>query len=169
MFFYAQAGAEATEAEEMAKEQGLGSGANDLQALIQKRQQSREQQANSFFADLEAKYAQPKKSKSKKGKKWRILVCLFRGNSKKIKVQKGKKYEEHFFFTDLEAKYEQPKIKAKSPKGRKTEDFSGKTLYCVGPSCTWFDGVVWNILIVLQREHLCWILSTSTFDKWRNW
>lgn len=60
---------EAAEAEEMAREQGLGSGANDLEALIQKRQQSREQQVNSFFADLEAKYAQPKKAKSKKGKK----------------------------------------------------------------------------------------------------
>ena len=51
----------------MKEELGLGNGTS-LQALIQRNQQSRQQQANSFLADLEAKYAKP--SKGKKGKKW---------------------------------------------------------------------------------------------------
>ncbi|XP_045159631.2 dnaJ homolog subfamily C member 9-like isoform X2 [Mercenaria mercenaria] len=64
---------EAAEAEEMKEELGLKCD-DSLKALIQKRQQSREQEMNGFFDQLEAKYAQPKKSKTdskgkKKGKK----------------------------------------------------------------------------------------------------
>lgn len=55
----------------MKEELGLH-GDDSLKALIQSRQQSREQQMSGFFDQLEAKYAQPKKSKksdSKRGKK----------------------------------------------------------------------------------------------------
>ena len=63
------------EAEEMAQEFGLnGAGAeaegdDALKQLILGRQKSREQQMDSLFANLEAKYCQPKKSKGKKQKR----------------------------------------------------------------------------------------------------
>ena len=66
-----QAGREATEAEEHAKWLGLNMGEGSLQTLIQSKQQSRKQQMDSFFTDIEAKYAeldeaeQKRKSKSK--------------------------------------------------------------------------------------------------------
>ncbi|XP_052274401.1 dnaJ homolog subfamily C member 9-like isoform X1 [Dreissena polymorpha] len=65
---------EAAEAEEMKAELGLWEDTS-LQAIIQSRQQSRQQHMASFFDDLEAKYAKPKKTKAadatgkKKGKK----------------------------------------------------------------------------------------------------
>ncbi|XP_060068077.1 dnaJ homolog subfamily C member 9-like [Ylistrum balloti] len=60
-----KAQAEAKEAEEAKK--SLGIGANDsLQALILSKQKGRAAQADDFFANLEAKYAQPKKAKGKK-------------------------------------------------------------------------------------------------------
>ncbi len=62
-----QAAKEAKEAEELAKE--LAVDENDsLKSLILKKQQSREKEADNFFAHLEAKYAKPKKGKGKKGK-----------------------------------------------------------------------------------------------------
>ena len=64
---YFQAEEEAVEAEQMKTELGLGGEDDSLRALIQSRQQARGQQMDSFFANLEAKYAQPKK-KGKKGK-----------------------------------------------------------------------------------------------------
>ncbi|XP_064594491.1 dnaJ homolog subfamily C member 9-like [Liolophura sinensis] len=59
-----KAEAEALEAEEYAKELGLGE-ENSLQALILKNQKSREAQMSGFLANLEAKYAKPAKSKAK--------------------------------------------------------------------------------------------------------
>ncbi|XP_069120383.1 dnaJ homolog subfamily C member 9-like isoform X2 [Argopecten irradians] len=60
-----RAQAEEKEAEEAKK--SLGIGANDsLQALILSKQKGRAAQADDFFANLEAKYAQPKKAKGKK-------------------------------------------------------------------------------------------------------
>ena len=67
--------AEAKEVEVEAKKHGLNSenGESSLQAIIQKRQQSRQEQADSFLAQMEAKYAAMEdnsKSKSKgRGKK----------------------------------------------------------------------------------------------------
>lgn len=61
---FPQAEAEALEAEEYAKELGLGE-ENSLQALILKNQNSREAQMDGFLANLEAKYAKPAKSKAK--------------------------------------------------------------------------------------------------------
>ncbi|XP_070536850.1 dnaJ homolog subfamily C member 9-like [Ptychodera flava] len=63
-----QADKEAMEAEEMQKELGIGDvGDQDaLTALIKKKQQSRQAEADSFFASLEAKYAQPSKAKKSK-------------------------------------------------------------------------------------------------------
>ncbi|XP_071789160.1 dnaJ homolog subfamily C member 9-like [Asterias amurensis] len=60
---------EAAEAEHLAKEMGLGqeNGDDALSALIKQRQQSRDQQMDSFMAGLEAKYCKPK-SKGKKSK-----------------------------------------------------------------------------------------------------
>ena len=63
-----QAAKEAVEAAEARKELAMDDTEDSLKALIAKRQSSREQQADSFFARLEAKYAQPQKKKSKKGK-----------------------------------------------------------------------------------------------------
>lgn len=66
-----KAAQEAEEAEEMKKELGIDAD-DSLKALIQSRQQSREQQMDGFFEQLEAKYAKPAKSKkteSAKGKK----------------------------------------------------------------------------------------------------
>ncbi|XP_063291090.1 dnaJ homolog subfamily C member 9 [Pelobates fuscus] len=57
---------EAKEAEQMAKELNLGEGTDDLKALIQKRQKEREKEADSFFAQMEAKYCN---NASKGGKK----------------------------------------------------------------------------------------------------
>lgn len=62
-----KAAQEAAEAEELKEELGLKCD-DSLKALIQKRQQSREQEMNGFFDQLEAKYAQPKKSKTSQGK-----------------------------------------------------------------------------------------------------
>ncbi|KAG8551996.1 hypothetical protein GDO81_004371 [Engystomops pustulosus] len=66
---------EALEAEAMRKDIGLGSGEDDLKALIQKRQQDREKEVDSFMAQLEAKYCKntkkggQKSTAPKKGKK----------------------------------------------------------------------------------------------------
>ncbi|XP_071985734.1 dnaJ homolog subfamily C member 9 [Engystomops pustulosus] len=66
---------EALEAEAMRKDIGLGSGEDDLKALIQKRQQDREKEVDSFMAQLEAKYCKntkkggQKPTAPKKGKK----------------------------------------------------------------------------------------------------
>lgn len=76
-----QAAQEAEEANELAEELGLngrgtgrgvssaGDGDAALKALILGRQKSREQQMDGLFANLEAKYCQPKKGKSKKQKR----------------------------------------------------------------------------------------------------
>lgn len=61
-----QAAAEASEAEEEAKKLKLDESEDSLKALIQKRSASRAEQADSFFANLEAKYGQPQKGKKKK-------------------------------------------------------------------------------------------------------
>jgi hypothetical protein len=61
-----QAAAEATEAEEEAKKLKLDGTEDSLKALIQKRSSSRAEQADNFFANLEAKYGQPQKKKKKK-------------------------------------------------------------------------------------------------------
>lgn len=63
-----QAEQEEKEAEEMKKKLGC-EGDDSLTALIQKRQASRGQQADSFLAGLEAKYAKPAKDKGKKSKR----------------------------------------------------------------------------------------------------
>ena len=66
MFFsYKQHQAEAEEAELEAKKLGLN-GESSLQALIQKKQQSREAAAEDFFSQLEAKYSKPQKAGSKR-------------------------------------------------------------------------------------------------------
>ncbi|XP_077993800.1 dnaJ homolog subfamily C member 9-like [Glandiceps talaboti] len=59
---------EAAEAEELAQELGLGNpGSEDsLMAMIKHKQNSRQQQADDFFASLEAKYAKPTKAKKSK-------------------------------------------------------------------------------------------------------
>lgn len=57
---------EAVEAEAMKKEVGLGDGEDDLKALIQKRQQNREKEVDSFMAQLEAKYCNNSKKGGKK-------------------------------------------------------------------------------------------------------
>ncbi|XP_040292480.1 dnaJ homolog subfamily C member 9 [Bufo bufo] len=57
---------EAAEAEAMKKEIGLGDGEDDLKALIQKRQQDREKEVDSFMAELEAKYCNNTKKGGKK-------------------------------------------------------------------------------------------------------
>ncbi|XP_071941465.1 dnaJ homolog subfamily C member 9-like [Antedon mediterranea] len=62
--------AEEKEAESMKKELNLGDADDSLMAMIQKKQASRQQGADDFFAQLEAKYAKPKsKSGGKKKKK----------------------------------------------------------------------------------------------------
>lgn len=58
---------EAAEAEELAKELGIGK-KNDLASMIMKRQTDREAEMNNFFAGLEDKYCQSNKSNSKKRK-----------------------------------------------------------------------------------------------------
>ena len=58
-----QADKEAAEAEELKEELGLKID-DSLKAMIQQRQQSRESHMGAFFDQLEAKYAQPKKSKT---------------------------------------------------------------------------------------------------------
>ena len=51
----------------MREEMGLGKGMSDLKQIIEMKNKSRESQANDFFAQLEAKYAEkPKAKKSKK-------------------------------------------------------------------------------------------------------
>ncbi|XP_077115217.1 dnaJ homolog subfamily C member 9 [Ranitomeya variabilis] len=66
---------EAVEAEALKKEMGLGDGEDNLKALIQKRQQDKEKEFDSFTAQLEAKYCNntkkggKKPTTSKKGKK----------------------------------------------------------------------------------------------------
>nr|XP_022315746.1 dnaJ homolog subfamily C member 9-like [Crassostrea virginica] len=60
--------AEAEEAELEAKKLGLN-GESSLQALIQKKQQSREAAAEDFFSQLEAKYSKPQKAGSKRNAK----------------------------------------------------------------------------------------------------
>ncbi|KAL8608037.1 hypothetical protein ACOMHN_023853 [Nucella lapillus] len=57
---------EAKEAEEEAKKQKMDESDASLSAMILKRHQSRSAQADSFFANLEAKYCQPQKGKKKK-------------------------------------------------------------------------------------------------------
>lgn len=52
----------------MKKELGLDDGMDSLKAMIAKKHSSREAQMDGFFSHLEAKYAQPQKKKSKKGK-----------------------------------------------------------------------------------------------------
>eukprot|EP00057_Strongylocentrotus_purpuratus_P029328 XP_011683802.1 PREDICTED: LOW QUALITY PROTEIN: dnaJ homolog subfamily C member 9 [Strongylocentrotus purpuratus] len=72
-----RAAQEAEEANELAEELGLngrgasstGDGDDALKALILGRQKSREQQMDGLFANLEAKYCQPKKGKGKKQKR----------------------------------------------------------------------------------------------------
>ena len=61
-----KAKAQATEAEELAKELGLGNGANSLANAIAKRQAAREQESDAFFEHLAAKYAKPAAAKKKK-------------------------------------------------------------------------------------------------------
>ncbi|XP_061183153.1 dnaJ homolog subfamily C member 9-like [Saccostrea echinata] len=56
--------AEAAEAEIEAKKIGLDND-KSLKALIQKKQQTREQAADDFFSQLEAKYTKPKKNNTK--------------------------------------------------------------------------------------------------------
>ncbi len=64
-----QAG-EAAEADEAAKELGLGSGEDALAQMIMKRQKTREAEQDSFFAHLEQKYGGGGNGKKKtKGKK----------------------------------------------------------------------------------------------------
>ena len=51
----------------MQKELGLGDGEDALKQMILSKQRSREEQATSFFSQLEAKYApKPKAKKAKK-------------------------------------------------------------------------------------------------------
>ncbi|KAK3578911.1 hypothetical protein CHS0354_035532 [Potamilus streckersoni] len=52
---------EAVEAEQLKMELGIGSN-DSLKQLIQKQQQSREKEADAFFASLEKKYAEPQKA-----------------------------------------------------------------------------------------------------------
>ncbi|KAM3862696.1 dnaJ homolog subfamily C member 9 [Diretmus argenteus] len=59
---------EREEAEEMQKELGLGDQEDSLAMVLKQRQQSREQNFNSFLSDLEAKYAN-KGGKPQKGQK----------------------------------------------------------------------------------------------------
>uniref|UniRef100_A0A3B4UWJ1 DnaJ homolog subfamily C member 9 n=1 Tax=Seriola dumerili TaxID=41447 RepID=A0A3B4UWJ1_SERDU len=59
---------ERQEAEEMQKEMGLGDEDDSLVMMLKQRQQSRENNFNSFLSDLEAKYSK-KSGKSKRGKK----------------------------------------------------------------------------------------------------
>ncbi|XP_053307298.1 dnaJ homolog subfamily C member 9 [Spea bombifrons] len=62
--------AEAKEAEIMAKELCLGEGADDLKALIQKRQKDRANEADHFLAQMEAKYCnKPKRGGRKTAQK----------------------------------------------------------------------------------------------------
>ena len=76
-----QAAEEAVEAEKARKELGLDGGEAGLRQMIMQNKKSRASQAESFFAQLEAKYAEPEPKKSKKTKKgkWRqgILQFLF--------------------------------------------------------------------------------------------
>ncbi|KAL4235979.1 DnaJ subfamily C member 9 [Mactra antiquata] len=72
-----KAAQEAAEAEELKVELGLNVD-DSLKNMIQKRQQSREQEMDGFFDQLAAKYGQPKKSKTSTG-------------SKEKKGKKGKK------------------------------------------------------------------------------
>lgn len=68
VIFFKQHEAEAEEAEMESKKLGLD-GDSSLKALIQKKQQSREEAANDFFSQLEAKYAKPKKNSAKSKRK----------------------------------------------------------------------------------------------------
>ncbi|XP_077867448.1 dnaJ homolog subfamily C member 9-like isoform X2 [Saccoglossus kowalevskii] len=58
--------AEAAEAEDVAKRLGLGDSEDALQAMIKRKQNSRQQEMNDFFSSLEAKYANPKSKKKAK-------------------------------------------------------------------------------------------------------
>ena len=70
MYVYVQAKIEAEEAAEAAREVGLGNSDDDLTKMIMQRQQVRENEANNFFKNLEAKYSKPKaKASGGKGKK----------------------------------------------------------------------------------------------------
>ena len=65
-----QAAKEAKEAEDAAKELGLGNEEDDLKAMILQRQKNRAAEMDDFFSNLEAKYCKPKKqTKSKSGQK----------------------------------------------------------------------------------------------------
>ena len=63
-----QATEEAAEAEAYKVELGFGQ-ESSLKALIAKNQQSRAQASDDFFEKLQQKYAEPKKSQTKKGQK----------------------------------------------------------------------------------------------------
>ena len=64
---------EAAEAEKAKKELGLD-GDSSLRSMIMKKQEAREKEMDSFFAHLEAKYAEPEKKKTKKTKgEWYYL------------------------------------------------------------------------------------------------
>ena len=74
-YFLLQAEGEAAEAEEEAKKLKMDDSEASLMALIQKRNNSRAEQADSFFAQLEAKYAKPQKGKKKKWWQGTVLAC----------------------------------------------------------------------------------------------
>ncbi|KAE8591000.1 hypothetical protein XENTR_v10018273 [Xenopus tropicalis] len=59
---------EAKEAEEIKKEMGLGDDSDDLKALIQRRQNDRKKEMDSFFDQLEAKYCNTSKKATSKSK-----------------------------------------------------------------------------------------------------
>lgn len=62
-----KAAQEAAEAEELKSELGIGTD-DSLKSMIMQRHSSRQKESDNFFAQLEAKYAQPKKKKTKKTK-----------------------------------------------------------------------------------------------------
>ena len=66
---------EAAEAEQAKKELGLD-GESSLRSMIMKKQAAREKEMDSFFAHLEAKYAEPEKKKPKKKGKWYVEKLL---------------------------------------------------------------------------------------------
>ena len=72
-----QAEAESREAEQMKKKLSKNDSAS-LSALIQRNQQSRERQMNSFFDDLAAKYADEDKTSKSTGR-----TCVTKKSAKK--------------------------------------------------------------------------------------
>jgi len=64
-----KADSEAAEAEAALAELGGGDGENSLRNMIMQRHQARQGAANDFFAQLEQKYAKPKKAKTSSKKK----------------------------------------------------------------------------------------------------